>query len=215
MFFVCVIGKTKKITTDKQMTNILDNILNNFGIATTFSRQLFKDKSTLKEYTKSKDIFDEGKKNELEYLLISGVLHRYNISDKGDIITTGFYMSKSIITPHFARTNNGKNIFSLQTLTDAIIIEIPVKELDILRNNNKEFHEFGQKILETELTQTFFNEVVFRSYNAKERLLFLRKQFPNLENLVPHNIIASYLGITNVSFSRLRNELSKKNDFIK
>lgn len=152
----------------------------------------------------------EGKKNELEYLLISGVLHRFNISDKGEIVTTGFYMPKSVITPQFARTNKRKNIFSLQTLTDAEIAEISVKDLDNLRYNNKEFHDFGQRILENELTLTFFNEVVYRSYNAKERLLSLRKQFPNLENLVPHNIIASYLGITNVSFSRLRNELSKK-----
>ena len=192
------------------MTNILDNILKDFGITTKFSRQLFKDKSTLKEYSKCTDIFVEGKKNELEYLLISGVLHRFNISDKGDIVTTGFYMPKSVITPHFARTNKEKNIFSLQTLTDTIIAEISVKDLDNLRYNNKEFHDFGQRILENELTQTFFNEVVYRSYNAMERLLTLRKQFPNLENLVPHNIISSYLGITNVSFSRLRNELSKK-----
>lgn len=192
------------------MAEILDNILNDFGITSTFSRQLFTDKATLKEYSKSKEIFVEGKKNELEYLLISGVLHRYNISDKGEIVTTGFYMPKSVITPHFARTNKGKNIFSVQTLTDTVIVEIPVNELDNLRYNNKEFHEFGQRILEKELAQTYFNEVVFRSYNAKERLLSLRKQFPNLENLVPHNIISSYLGITNVSFSRLRNELSKK-----
>ena len=192
------------------MTNILDNILKDFGITTTFSRQLFKDKSTLKEYSKSTGIFVEGKKNELEYLLISGVLHRFNISDKGDIVTTGFYMAKSVITPHFARTNKEKNIFSLQALTDTIIAEISVNDLDNLRYNNKEFHDFGQRILENELTQTFFNEVVYRSYNAKERLLTLRKQFPNLENLVPHNIISSYLGITNVSLSRLRNELSKK-----
>ncbi len=192
------------------MAEILDNILNDFGITSTFSRQLFKDKASLKEYSKSKEIFAEGKKNELEYLLISGVLHRYNISDKGEIVTTGFYMPKSVITPHFARTNKGKNIFSLQTLTDTVIVEIPVNELDNLRYNNKEFHEFGQQILEKELAQTYFNEVVFRSYNAKERLLSLRKQFSNLENLVPHNIISSYLGITNVSFSRLRNELSKK-----
>ena len=192
------------------MDDILDNLLNDLGIISTFSKQLFQDNSTIKEYSKSTDIFLEGKKNELEYLLISGVLHRFNISDKGDIVTTGFYMPKSVITPYFARTNKEKNIFSLQTLTDTVIVEIPVKELDNLRYNNKEFHEFGQRILEAELTQTYFNEVVFRSYNAKERLLFLRKYFPNLENLVPHNIISSYLGITNVSFSRLRNELSKK-----
>ena len=192
------------------MTNILDNILYDFGVTSTSSRQLFKDKSTLKEYSKSRDIFVEGKKNELEYLLLSGVLHRHNISDNGDIVTTGFYMPKSVITPHFARTNKGKNIFSLQTLTDAVIAEIPVEELDNLRFNNKEFHEFGQRILEKELAQTYFNEVVYRTYTANERLLALRKDFPNLENLIPHNIISSYLGITNVSFSRLRNELSKK-----
>jgi CRP-like cAMP-binding protein len=152
----------------------------------------------------------EGKKNEHEYLLISGVLHRFNISDKGDIVTTGFYIPKSVITPHFARTRKGESIFNLQTLTDTIFAEISVKDLDNLRYNNKEFHDFGQRILENELSQTFFNEVVYRSYNAKERLLAMRNQFPNLENLVPHNIISSYLGITNVSFSRLRNELSKK-----
>ena len=82
--------------------------------------------------------------------------------------------------------------------------------LDKLRTEYAEFREFGQRVLETELSRTFFNEVIYRSYNAKERLLAMREQYPNLENLVPHNVIASYLGITNVSFSRLRNELSKK-----
>jgi CRP-like cAMP-binding protein len=191
------------------MKDPLDKILNHFGISSTTSKQLFKDKSVIKELSKNKDIFVEQKKNEFEYLLISGVTQRYNISDKGEIITTGFYMTNSVITPHFARTNKGKSIFSLQSLTDIVLAEIPVIELNNLRNSNREFQEFGQKIIEAELTKTFYNEVVFRSYSAKERLLELRKQYPNLENLIPHNIIASYLGITNVSFSRLRRELTK------
>jgi len=126
------------------------------------------------------------------------------------MVTTGFYMSKSVITPNFARTNNGKSIFSLQTLTDDVLAEILVTDLDNLRYTNKEYSDFGQRIMEAELARTFYNEAVFRSFNAKERLLELRKQFPSLENLVPHNIIASYLGITNVSLSRLRNELAKQ-----
>jgi len=191
------------------MTDTLDKILNNFGICSTASKQLFKDKSVLKELPKNKDIFLEHKKNEFEYFLIEGVAHRYNISDKGEIVTTGFYIGQSTITPHFARTNKEKSIFSLQSLTDIILAEIPVIELNNLRNCNVEFHEFGKKTIEAELTKTFYNEVVFRSYSAKERLLELRKQYPNLENLIPHNIIASYLGITNVSFSRLRRELTK------
>lgn len=191
------------------MNDTLDNILHHLGICSTASKQLFKDKSVIRELPKNKDIFLEQKKNESEYLIIAGVAHRYNISDKGEIVTSGFYMAKSVITPHFARTNMGKSIFSLQTLTEVVLAEISVVELDNLRNSNNEFREFGQKTIEAELTKTFYNEVVFRSYSAKERLLELRKQHPNLENVIPHNIIASYLGITNVSFSRLRGDLTK------
>ena len=191
------------------MTDTLDKILTYFGISSTVSKQLFKDKSEIKLLPKNKDIFVEQNKNEFEYFLISGVTHRYHISDKGEMVTTGFYMEKSVITPHFARTNKGKSIFSLQSLTDIVLAEIPVIELNKLRNSNREFKEFGQKTIEAELSKTFYNEIVFRSYSAKERLLELRKQYPNLENLIPHNNIASYLGITNVSFSRLRRELAK------
>jgi CRP-like cAMP-binding protein len=189
------------------MTEILDGILNEYGIVSEFSRQLFRAKTVITEYSKSQILFTESKKNEFEYLLISGILHRFNISDNGEIVTTGFYIPKSVITPHFARTNNGKSIFSLQALSDVVIAEISVKELDNLRVVNNEIHEFGQRVLERELTNTFFNEVVSRSYSAKERILYLRRQFPNLENLVPHSNIASYLGITNVSFSRLRKKI--------
>ncbi|KUY17715.1 hypothetical protein BAZ12_14920 [Elizabethkingia miricola] len=192
------------------MEKHLEHILHKHKIESVFSKQLFISKSKVTELSKNHEVFREGKKNQSEYLLISGVAHRYNISEKGDIVTTGFYMSGSVITPHFARTHKGKNIFSLQTLTDAVIVEIPVKELDNLRSTNKEFNDFGQRIVEAELVSNFYNEVVFRSYNAKERLLTLRKQFPNLENLIPHTIIASYIGITKVSFSRLRNELTRE-----
>jgi CRP-like cAMP-binding protein len=191
------------------MTEILTKILQQFGVLQDDSLELFKSKTVFKELSKGADIFTEGKGNSSEYILLSGVAHRYNLSEKGDVVTTGFYMPRSVITPHFARTVSGKSIFSLQALTDISIAEIAVKELDALRHSHDEFRAFGQRVVEAELAQTFFAEVVFRSYSAKERLLTLRTQFPNLENLVPHHVIASYLGITNVSFSRLRKELAK------
>ena len=192
------------------MTGKLFDTLKNYGIFTDFSRKLFLEKTTIIELTKNTNIFLENTKNNSEYILISGVAHRYNISDKGDIVTTGFYMSGTVITPHFARTKDGKSIFSLQCLSDTHIAKLQATALDFLRYNNEECFRFGQQVLEDELVLAFYNDVVFRSYNAKERLLIMRKQFPNLENLIPHNIIASYLGITNVSFSRLRAETARQ-----
>jgi CRP-like cAMP-binding protein len=192
------------------MSENLNRILSDLGIISTFSKQLFLEKAKVISCSKNHTVFLEGKANWHEYLLIAGIAHRFNISDKGDAVTTGFYMPESVITPHFARTHKGKSIFSLQCLTDVVLAEILVTDLDKLRFNNEEFKTFGQRIIENELAKTFYNEVVFRSFKANERLLALRQQFHNLENLVPHHIIASYLGITNVSFSRLRNELAKK-----
>ena len=187
----------------------LDNALLAFGITSPLSRKLFLEKAMLRELPKNQVVFADNSRNGFEYLLLKGVLHRFNVSDKGDVVTTGFYMPQAVITPHFARTYNGKSIFTLETLTEVLLSEIPVKTLDDLRSSNDEFRQFGQRILESELSKMFYLEVVNRSFSAKERLLLLRQNYQNLENLIPHNIIASYLGITNVSFSRLRSELSK------
>lgn len=191
------------------MQDYLGKVLIDFNIKSASSRKLFTDKTLIKEFPKNHAIFSTGENCEFEFLLLKGVLHRYNSSDKGDLVTTGFYMAPTVTTPHHARTSNSKSIFSLEALTDSVIAKIPVDELDLLRRTNSEFHLFGQKIIESELSKIFYSEMVNRSYSAKERLIYLRKLYPNLENLVPLTIIASYLGITNVSFSRLRADLTK------
>jgi CRP-like cAMP-binding protein len=198
------------------MTERLDQILIKLGIAGINSRKQFIDKSTIRILPKNTNLLVEGKRNSSEYMLISGVMHRYNINDEGEMVTSGFYVEASVCTPHFARTYQGKSIFSIQTLTECVLAEIPVKELNQLRSENAEFQRFGQQVVEAELVQIFFTETLFRSYDAKERLHYFRQRYQNLENLIPHHIIASYLGITHVSFSRLRGDmLRKSDDFIK
>lgn len=205
-------GASTDINQTKEALNFL---LENLGIISSLSRQNFIEKATLVALPKNMDLFKAGSANSKEYLLLQGILHRYNISDKGAPITTGFYLPGSVVTPHFARTSKGKSIFSIQALTHSVLAAIPVIELDALRNNNPEFRDFGQRVIEKELSTALQQDVALRSFSAKERLLAMRKQYPHLENEVPHPVIASYLGITNVSFSRLRKELSVKHDFIK
>lgn len=190
------------------MRDLLYDLLSHFGIVAPADRQLFTESAKVVTLQKHTDIFTEGKKNSNEYLLVSGVAHRYNISEKGDAITTGFYLSPSVITPHFARTKGGKSLFSLQALTEVVLAEIPVATLDHLRSTHEAFYVFGQRVVEKELSLSLQWEVAFRSAGARERLLALRQWYPNLENKVPHHTIASFLGITPVSFSRLRNELA-------
>ena len=184
--------------------------LSEYGFHSSETRYLFLSKCTIKTYNKNEIIFSEGKNNDSEYCLVEGLVHRFNVNEQGDQVTTGFYLEKSVITPHFARTLKGKSLFSLQALAETQMAEFPVAIFNELRYAHKDFQAFGQKVIEAEISKNILVDIAYRTSTAKERLLALRASFPMLENIVPHHIIASYLGITNVSFSRLRGEFSKK-----
>jgi CRP-like cAMP-binding protein len=194
----------------KENSDSLQTSLHKLGFESTLVQNLFLESCTIKQYNKNQLIFSEDKRNDLEYILFDGVLHRFNVNEQGENVTTGFYMDNAVVTPHFARTIKGKSIFSLEALTASKIAEIPVAVFDSLRCNNPAFALFGQRVLEAELSSSILTDIGYRSSTAKERLSLLRKTYPNIENLIPNHIIASYLGITPVSFSRLRKEYAGK-----
>jgi hypothetical protein len=74
---------------------------------------------------------------------------------------------------------------------------------------NLEIRFFANTVLRNELIRKVDKEIGLASLTAKERLLQFRAWYDSMENKVPHPMIASYLGITNISLSRLRRALAK------
>jgi CRP-like cAMP-binding protein len=75
---------------------------------------------------------------------------------------------------------------------------------------NLEIRAFGNTVLKNELLHKVEKEIGLATLSAKQRLLAFRNHFPMLENVVSHPPIASYLGITPISLSRIRGELAKE-----
>jgi CRP-like cAMP-binding protein len=194
---------------DKNNHTILTELIGRVHVLAPKPLQQIKNECEIKTFKKQQHITETGKKDLNEYFLLDGIVHRYTFAEEGEFITTGFYISPMIITPNFARTSDRISIFSLQVLIPSVIAFIPADTLDELRNSSPEIRRWGQRVVERELKDVFLHETGFRSSSAKKRLLRLRKEYPNLENLVPHSCIASYIGVTAVSFSRLRKELAR------
>lgn len=163
-----------------------------------------------KTFHKNEIVFLEGRYNAFEYFQLSGISHRYNDDENGNPVTTGIYREFDVVTPHFARTRNNQSIFSLQAISSSTFFQVPIGMFDELRMNYPAIRDFGQCVVEKEFKAHLHFEVLFRTYTAKDRLLYFREAYPMMENLIPHTVIASFLGITPVSFSRLRNELARK-----
>lgn len=142
-----------------------------------------------------------------EYFVLEGVCRSYLVDPEGEEITISFFTSSSILSPHVTRTQKGISMLCYEALTDVELATLNAKDFERLIIRNVEVREFANTVLRNELSQKVEKEIGLVSLTAKERLLNFRNKFPLLENLVPHSTIASYLGITNVSLSRLRKDL--------
>jgi hypothetical protein len=77
-------------------------------------------------------------------------------------------------------------------------------------HNYPEFREFGRMMLVTNYSILHDRMLGMIKDTAENRYLKLMKHYPDIFQNVPLKIIASYLGITDTSLSRIRKELSSK-----
>ncbi len=151
----------------------------------------------------------EGQGIQLEYFLLEGICKSYLISPEGEEVTISFFTSKSILSPYTTRVNNQRSLLNFRALTDVHLASMDAAAFEQLMIENLEIRNFGNVVLRKELALKVDKEIGLAALTAKERLLAFRERYPSLENQIPHTDIASYLGITNVSLSRLRKDLSR------
>ena len=157
------------------------------------------------------DIFiKKNTRDEYEYFVLSGTCRSYLINDEGEDITISFFLGGCVLTPNVARTSNNNSSLNFQALSDMEIGLFNAKKLVKLMQVNEELRSFANTVLQNELILKANKEINNASLSAKERLIEFRKQYHFLENQVPHTYIASYLGITTISLSRLRSDLAKE-----
>lgn len=163
----------------------------------------------IEDVKKGETFVKRNQRNKNEYFVLDGVCRSYLINPEGEEITISFFTSKSILSPYTTRTIVEKSVLNFQALTEVKIVSIDAIEFEKLMIENLEIRNFANTVLRDELAKKINKEIGLASLTAKERLIKFRNQFPMLENLVPHPDIASYLGITNISLSRLRRDLMK------
>ena len=161
----------------------------------------------VKEYQKDDTFIMKNKHNNKEYFVLGGICRSYLLNPDGDEITISFFNENSILSPYTTRSVKNASTLNFQALTQVKLAELDAGEFENLMVENLEIREFGNAVLRQELNQKVEKEISLASLTAKERLIKFREKYPLFENQIPHNYIATYLGITNISLSRLRRDL--------
>lgn len=180
-----------------------------YPLSTSAQREIIS-AATLIAIAKNQSFIHAGTRDTNEYFLLEGVARSCVLTTQGDDVTISFYQEKSILPPNTTRTIGGRSTLDFESLTPITLASVDVTTFSGLMRSNREIYEFGHRVMERELQRKSKKEIGLASLAAKDRLLELRKDYPMLENQAPHAAIASYLGITNISLSRLRKELASE-----
>lgn len=188
---------------------MIESVRNIIGSIFSISGEAFLEIEKLLEFEsfrKGESFILKNKVNEKEYFLINGICKSYLINPEGDEVTISFFTDKSILSPHAIRTNKNISNLNFKALTEISFASVNSQQFENLMIDNIEIRNFANTVLQNELISKVEKEIGLASLPAKERLMAFRRKYPLLENYVPHTDIASYLGITNISLSRLRKD---------
>ncbi|MDD2327395.1 MAG: Crp/Fnr family transcriptional regulator [bacterium] len=142
-------------------------------------------------------------------LLEEGLMRSFLYSYDGNEITTDFYSDQEVVInvlPLFKRIPSDEYI---QALTDCVCWQIDLDRFQQLYHSMPGMSEWGRAWMSEQLFQSKQRAVEMITENATTRYLKLIKEKPQVIRQAPLKQIASYLGVTDTSLSRIRKELSK------
>lgn len=161
-----------------------------------------------KKSFKSKDkVSNIGEKDDKFMFLLSGLIRLYYVDIEGNDITRFFSTEGDII----GGVGGIENPFAREAIEDCELLVFNAKKLMDIIDTDIDLLRLFNKILKEGIDYKVYRESSFLMLSATERYINFKKMHPSMEKRVSQMHIASYLGITPVSLSRIRRAIKENN----
>ena len=168
------------------------------------SARVFASAWSVEHFKKGRRIAAQGEPDPMERIILDGRATSQITDPDGRAVCVGFHASPCVVAPNVARTRNGISRVSLDVNADALVARMDSNALTELMLASEPIREWANGILQEELALKADREWCLAALGGADRLAWFREKFPRHEGLFGHYLIASFLGITPVTLSRLR-----------
>jgi CRP-like cAMP-binding protein len=152
---------------------------------------------------------EEGATSKKLGLIRKGLIRAYRIKDNGDDVTLILRWENQFIASHDTVILNQPSRFTYQALEDTTLMELDYARLESILDNNPKLSAHRNIILLRMLSEALERMESFVLLTPEERYLQLLTEKPNIFNRVPNKYLATLLGITPVSLSRIRKRITQ------
>jgi CRP-like cAMP-binding protein len=191
--------------------NIIENkdqIINHFKQFISVSDKLrveLIDRVSIVYFNKGDLIIDANKVCTKSYYIIHGLTRTYFIKNGKEINEYFSSDNEWANSPRSWRTGK-PDIYYVSAIEDTTALSIKADDMIFLFDNFPELDRYGRLSMVTLLDHLMERITSFRFTSAKEKYIHFIRTYPDIYHRIPLGMVASYLGITQETLSRLRAE---------
>lgn len=164
-----------------------------------------------KTFQKGEFLLHEGKICKASFFVEKGLLRQFSIDEKGKEHILQFAPENWFLSDRESIFLKRPSHYFIQAMEDTEVFLVDPTLLNKLAESDAAFLAFNNQLLHTHILSLQKRITLLLSASAEDRYLDFVKTYPDLSLRVSQLHIASYLGITPESLSRVRKELAAKN----
>ncbi|SEP38250.1 Crp/Fnr family transcriptional regulator [Mucilaginibacter sp. OK283] len=191
------------------MYEIFQRYIDNRVILTDAEKDRVRSVAVIKKIRKRQYLLQEGDIWKYDAFVSAGCLRTYSVDEKGNEHIIGFSIENWWSGDRESLLSGEPSRFNIDAIEDSELVLFTHNNFEMLRREIPLFDQMVNNILNKSFVtqQNRINATL--SYTAEEKYLYFVKKYPEFALRVPQSMIASYLGMTPETLSRIRTQTAR------
>ena len=196
----------RKRRMEKNYKNQLHAFINNLVVISKADWALFNEHLYFKEYDKNEVLLRAGETENFMYFLVEGVTRIFHFNDNIEY-TLRFNFPISAFNSYASFISRTPSLVNVEAITDVKVFRMSYYDIQNLYEISKMAERVGRRMIELLYVLREIKEIQMHSKTAEDYYYELVRTNKQLTEQISQKHLASYLGITPESLSRIKNKL--------
>lgn len=188
----------------------LEHHFGQFDLLTPSELKLLFSMTHLRRVKKDEHIVREGDQFNFLIIVVKGLLRNYFITEDLKEVTGYFTASGDHTASYKSLLLDQPSNQRIQAIEDSVVLLLDSAKMEKIAIKHPRLYQLQNRSLKQRLAQTIERVHISITHSPEERYLLFKKEHPRMIERVPQKYLASYLGMTEVSLSRIKSRVLRK-----